>query len=109
MAAAIPVDGLFTMKEQTMSDLVNRLLGRYPMGPIINGEPEFGWRQFDGLPPIQKEAAEEIIRLHRDLELAIAGLQEIATPFGCPLVGDWDETASEKARKYLVELECGDE
>lgn len=44
-----------------MSDLINRLLGKYPMGPIQdNGEPEFGYRQFDGLPAINKEAAEAL-------------------------------------------------
>lgn len=41
-------------------DIVNRLRGKYPVGPIVNGEPEFGWRKFDGLPPIQAEAADEI-------------------------------------------------
>ena len=46
-----------------MADLVNRLRGKYAMGPQLpNGEPEFGWRQFKA-PPIQQEAADEIERL----------------------------------------------
>lgn len=51
-----------------MSDITNRLRGKYPLGPIgEDGEPEFGWRQFDRttLPPIHGEAADEIDRLNR--------------------------------------------
>ena len=63
-----------------MSDeIVNRLRCRYASGPIINGEPEFGWRDFGGpveklmLPtPIMKEAADEIERLRAEVE----GLRE---------------------------------
>jgi len=63
-----------------MSDeIVNRLRCRYASGPIINGEPEFGWRDFGGpveklmLPtPIMKEAADEIERLRAE----VAGLRE---------------------------------
>jgi hypothetical protein len=48
-------------------DIVDRLRGRYSMGPILpSGEPEFGWRQFDGLPPINAEAADEIERLRAE-------------------------------------------
>ncbi|MGE4368039.1 MAG: hypothetical protein AB7E12_00015 [Burkholderiaceae bacterium] len=52
-----------------MTDIIDRLLCRYAMGPIMpNGEPEFGWRDFSGpavegmtLPtPIMREAAEAI-------------------------------------------------
>lgn len=52
-----------------MNDIIDRLLCRYAMGPIMpNGEPEFGWRDFSGpavermtLPtPIMREAAEAI-------------------------------------------------
>ena len=65
-----------------MSDeIVNRLRCRYASGPIINGEPEFGWRDFGGpveklmLPtPIMKEAADEIERLRAE----VAGLREDA-------------------------------
>lgn len=43
--------------------LVDRLRGRYANGPTMpNGEPEFGWREFQ-TPPIQHEAAAEIERL----------------------------------------------
>lgn len=37
--------------EQRRADLINRLRGRYAMGPLgPDGEPEFGWRVFDRLP-----------------------------------------------------------
>ena len=58
-------------------DIVNRLRCRYASGPIINGEPEFGYRDTSGpmeviLPtPIMKEAADEIERLRAE----VAGLQ----------------------------------
>lgn len=45
------------------NDLVERLRGKYACGPTLpNGEPEFGWRQYQTVP-IQLEAAEEIERL----------------------------------------------
>lgn len=53
-------------------DLINRLRCRYPIGPMVNGEPEGGWRDFSGelngaityLPmPIMLEAAQCIERL----------------------------------------------
>ncbi len=35
-----------------MSDIIQRLRCKYPMGPIgDNGEPEFGWRDFRGPAP----------------------------------------------------------
>lgn len=46
------------------NNLTDRLRGKYANGPTMpNGEPEFGWRQFD-TPPIQHEAAAEIDRLN---------------------------------------------
>jgi hypothetical protein len=45
---------------QVSNKLTDRLRGRYACGPIMpNGEPEFGWREFE-TPPIQKEAASAI-------------------------------------------------
>lgn len=45
--------------------LVDRLRGRYASGPMLaNGEPEFGWREFQ-VPPIQHEAAAELERLEK--------------------------------------------
>jgi hypothetical protein len=53
--------------------LVDRLRGRYAVGPTMpNGEPEFGWRQHE-VPPIQKEAAAVIERLHKLYALAVEG------------------------------------
>lgn len=44
--------------------LVDRLQGRYPVGPTLHGVPEFGWRTFDTfVPPIQREAAARIQEL----------------------------------------------
>lgn len=49
---------------QVSARLVDRLRGRYACGPALpNGEPEFGWREFE-TPPIQREAADEIDRLN---------------------------------------------
>lgn len=55
-------------KGEAMSDdIVERLRGRYAMGPHLpNGEPEFGWRQFQATP-INVEAADEITRLRAKL------------------------------------------
>jgi hypothetical protein len=60
----------FLGKDVQVSDrLVDRLRGRYACGPTLpNGEPEFGWRQYDALP-IQIEAAAEIERLTDEVAL----------------------------------------
>ena len=50
-----------------MDDLVDRLYGRYSMGPHLpNGFPEFGIRQFE-TTPINREAAEHIIELRNEI------------------------------------------
>lgn len=51
----------FLGKDVQVSDkLVDRLRGKYASGPHLpNGNPEFGWKQFQA-PPIQHEAAAEI-------------------------------------------------
>lgn len=50
--------------------LTDRLRGRYACGPTLpDGEPEFGWRQFE-TPPVQHEAADEIERLRGALVAA---------------------------------------
>lgn len=62
------------------NDIVNRLRGRIAVGPTMeNGEPEFGWRQFEGLPPIQAEAADEIEALRQmvdDLQYMLSKARE---------------------------------
>ena len=56
-------DPFFNKDVQVSCRLIDRLRGKYASGPMLpNGEPEFGWRQFD-TPPIQHEAADEIERL----------------------------------------------
>lgn len=56
-------------------DLTKRLRGLYAIGPTLpSGEPEFGWRQYEGTPPIQIEAAERI----EQLEAEVAKLAEKA-------------------------------
>ena len=61
----------FLNKDVQVSDrLVDRLRGRYACGPTMpNGEPEFGWREFQ-TSPIQHEAAAEIERLRRERDEA---------------------------------------
>ncbi len=47
--------------------LVDRLRGKYAIGPHLpNGNPEFGWRQFQA-PPIQHEAADKIEALEAEI------------------------------------------
>jgi hypothetical protein len=46
--------------------LVDRLRGQYRIGPHLpNGDPEFGWRQYQATP-INIEAADEIVRLRKE-------------------------------------------
>jgi hypothetical protein len=70
----------FLNKEVEISNrLTDRLRGRYACGPTLpNGEPEFGWREFE-TPPIQKEAAAEIERL-RDLLRKVRKLDSFTNP-----------------------------
>ena len=58
------------INEHGVSDrLVDRLRGKYAMGPHLpNGKPEFGWKQFES-PPIQHEAADRIEMLEKALQL----------------------------------------
>jgi hypothetical protein len=75
----------FEGKDVQISDrLVDRLRGKYAMGPHLpNGNPEFGWRQFQA-PPIQHEAAARIEELEAKLAALPAPLEEIVevlTPF----------------------------
>jgi hypothetical protein len=61
-------------------DLKHRLRCQYPVGPLIGGEPEFGWKDYSGpapegmmIPsPIMIEAAERIERLEAELQKAKA-------------------------------------
>lgn len=63
----------FLNKDVQISDrLTDRLRGKYACGPMLpNGEPEFGWRQFE-TSPVQHEAAAEIEKLRADLNLCRA-------------------------------------
>lgn len=74
-----PEDGC-SVSDAMRGDIVDRLRGKYPIGPVLpNGQPEFGWRQHDGLltkygivpaPPIMEEAAKEIEGLRQQLAAA---------------------------------------
>lgn len=56
-------DPFLGRKVEISTKLTNRLRGKYACGPTMpNGDPEFGWREFE-VAPIQKEAAAEIERL----------------------------------------------
>lgn len=53
---------------QVSDDLVDRLRGKYAIGPTMpNGEPEFGWSNYPA-PPIQLEAAAEINNLRQFID-----------------------------------------
>lgn len=66
---------LSKLRAPVADDLIHRLRGKYAMGPMIDGEPEFGWRDCSGpapegkrLPsPIMLEAAAAIERLAAQL------------------------------------------
>jgi hypothetical protein len=66
----------FHNKAVQISDrLTDRLRGKYACGPVMpNGEPEFGWRQWDTLP-IQHEAADRIEALEAALHYAVEALE----------------------------------
>lgn len=70
----------FLNKDVLVSDkLTDRLRGKYASGPHLpNGNPEFGWRQFQA-PPIQHEAAAEIERLEAQLASARKALRSALT------------------------------
>lgn len=71
--------------------LTDRLRGRYSMGPHLpNGEPEFGWRQFQATP-INLEAADEIERLERRLQEARAAAFEEAAQALEATAEEWAE------------------
>lgn len=74
--------------------LTDRLRGKYACGPTMpNGEPEFGWDQYE-VAPIQQEAAAVIDALVKALEKAKTALIKIR---GCSIVGcEWGYGKPEK-------------
>ena len=74
-ARAIESALLSKLRTPVADDLIHRLRCKYAMGPMIDGEPEFGWRDCSGpapegmrLPsPIMLEAAAAIERLSAQL------------------------------------------
>lgn len=75
----------FLGKDVEVSDrLVDRLRGKYASGPMLpNGEPEFGWRQFE-TSPIQHEAANEIDRLNLEIlsyQMTLTEARNVLRPF----------------------------
>ena len=93
-----------------MNTIANRLRGRYPLGPFLdNGQPEFGWRQFDidVLPDLKKpslimrEAADHIDRLEAVLEACEAWEADLF------LNGDWSQATvrlTQAQHDRLVEI-----
>lgn len=81
MTEAYEVKDPFTGNvEQVSNNLVDRLRGKYAVGPTLpNGEPEFGYRQMPAVL-IQDEAAAEIVRL-RKIEAAARDLMD-SSPVG---------------------------
>lgn len=82
----------FTGKDVQISNrLVDRLRGKYASGPHLpNGNPEFGWRQFQA-PPIQHEAAARI----EALELALGMIAGFNSP-------DPDATAKQEVETLIA-------
>jgi len=69
---------------QVSDRLVDRLRGKYASGPHLpNGNPEFGWKQFQA-PPIQHEAADRIEKL--EWMLRIAGYDAAQIAAGTPYI-----------------------
>jgi hypothetical protein len=60
------------ISEAEIRDLTGRLRGVYPLGPLVDGQPEFGWRYFDNLPPIMGNAAAIVERVLDGAATAIA-------------------------------------
>lgn len=93
----------FLGKDVQVSDrLVDRLRGRYASGPHLpNGNPEFGWRQFQA-PPIQHEAAAVIEDL---LRVRVTFLGYLQAENGCRRTGSAcrETCACELELKGLVE------
>lgn len=78
---------------QVSNNLVDRLRGKYACGPMLpNGQPEFGWRQFE-TPPICYEAAAEVERLNADLAL-------------CRAERDAADQVSMTARRFVTAMEA---
>ena len=65
-----------------MNDLIHRLRCKYPNGPIVDGAPEFGWRDFGGPAPegmilpsqIMLDAAQRIEELEGQLRFLWAAI-----------------------------------
>lgn len=93
---------LSKLRAPVADDLVHRLRCKYAMGPMIDGEPEFGWRDCSGpapegmrLPsPIMLEAAAAIERL-------AAQLRECAETLGADQI---DEQRAMRAYADAVRL-----
>ncbi len=62
---------------EVSSKLTDRLRGKYACGPIMpNGEPEFGWRQFE-TPPVQHEAATALEAQAKEIEVLKQSLDDV--------------------------------
>lgn len=77
MAEARTITDPFSGENVLISQkLTDRLRGRYAIGPTLpNGEPEFGWRQFE-TPPIQHEAADALDKLRATLADIVASIED---------------------------------
>lgn len=85
MANTRTVRDHFTGEDVQISNrLVDRLRGKYASGPHLpNGNPEFGWKQFQS-PPIQHEAAARIETL--EAMLRAAGYSQAQIDAGTPYI-----------------------
>lgn len=70
------IDPFLGRRVTISTKLTNRLRGKYACGPTMaDGEPEFGWRQFE-TATVQHEAANEIERLRTCLDAIMAATVE---------------------------------
>jgi hypothetical protein len=92
----------FAGKDVQISErLVDRLRGKYASGPHLpNGNPEFGWRQFQS-PPIQHEAAARIEELEARIERLAGALEEIEKPTYGTEIFDSDAEIADVYRSHV--------
>jgi hypothetical protein len=93
----------FLGKDVEVSDnLIDRLRGKYAQGPTMpNGEPEFGWTQFE-TPSIQREAADEIERLRKSLTDILDANKDFRDGMPEKWDGDPLQDACDRARQALA-------
>ena len=89
------------MSDAMKGSLVMRLRGKYPVGPEVNGEPEFGYRMFEPVAPIQNEAADVIEQLQAENEI-LRGLVADCIEDAGEFETDWNKKACAALNKKAI-------